>query len=268
MNLLHKIITVVLILSLSAREPLLLFAQERSYCPETEIVLPASVGTIVGSDRTRPHSPTVWIIRDIHGNLDAQKKIAAIIRILLRQKRFPRRLYMENAWGDIPLQWFLEFPDPSAKKTILESCFRKGLITGPETVALNEEFPGLTLVGIDDPILHGIQWQRRREIRVERGRILEDLHSIQEDRSAFKKMSDFEEWRSQTVSFLSLDFGPSDWDQYKNKWNDIRTHKMLGASFPEIYERTKQYYCLTVERNVSLAQNCMREMEKERVPQS
>ena len=121
-------------------------AQIRSFLPDS--LLPPELGKVVDS---WGGSPSVILIQDAHGHLEAQIKIQAILKFLHRRKAFSK-LFIEGGVGRLDPGLLRFFEDQQLNVEAAEMLTREAEIGGPELFLLDN--PGIPAYGTEETKLY------------------------------------------------------------------------------------------------------------------
>lgn len=126
----------------------------------------------------KPDAPLVIHIQDVHGNFDAQKNIAEIVRTLARDHNV-RLVGLEGAVGAFATDEFRPYPDRDVVRRVGSYFLKKNLIGGPEFSALASVRPW-TLWGIEDPAPYDANIKAAKESlasRTEAGNLIASMNN-------------------------------------------------------------------------------------------
>ena len=119
-----------------------------------EIAIPSEFGKVVDKHFVDEKAPTIYCIRDIHGYHKVQLNISSILSSIYQNIKEPTPLYVEGAWGELPISFFREFPDRRIKGELAENCLENRSLTGPEFYAVRNPRARLRIIGVEDPELY------------------------------------------------------------------------------------------------------------------
>jgi uncharacterized protein with ATP-grasp and redox domains len=132
----------------------------------------ATVRDVSFPTKMTPMSPLVIHIQDVHHNLDAQRKIAALTRALTEGADRPVDVVaLEGAWETIDPTPFREFSDRATVEQTMDQLLQGNKISGPVYAACTGSGPFPSLVGVDDSIHHGANVEAYRRAVPEMGRV-------------------------------------------------------------------------------------------------
>jgi hypothetical protein len=132
----------------------------------------ATVRDVSFPTKMTPMSPLVIHIQDVHHNLDAQRRIAALTRALTEGADRPVDVVaLEGAWETIDPTPFREFSDRATVEQTMDQLLQGNKISGPVYAACTGSGPFPSLVGVDDSIHHGANVEAYRRAVPEMGRV-------------------------------------------------------------------------------------------------
>lgn len=133
-----------------------------------------------------PNGQVVVYVQDVHGNVEAQKNIAAALTAL-EAKVSVGSLALEGTAGPLGLEAFREFPAGAAKTAIGLRMVEKGLMSGAALAAWNAPTDRTAVVGIDDHALHQANVGAYLQARVRRDALRSRLAATERALAARKR---------------------------------------------------------------------------------
>ena len=126
-----------------------------------------------GSPSISPESPFVLLIRDLHGDYEAQMNIAKAIEFLAEDSSKLPLVLVEGATDEVDTSFFGTFPDIKVRKTLTKDFVKQGWVTGPEYLSITRygEKPFLEIWGVEDASLYVENFKNFREVLSETGEI-------------------------------------------------------------------------------------------------
>ncbi len=120
--------------------------------PFVPISISSDIGLVEESFEGRPGSPILFLIKDAHVNVSAQKNINLILEQIYRQFEMDA-IFTEAASEDVSLRYLRAYKTNSETKKIAEQYLNKGLIHGVEYFNLVSEYDS-QILGVEDPELY------------------------------------------------------------------------------------------------------------------
>jgi len=113
------------------------------------IVLPESIAEVRWHHRSEKNKPTIYIIQDLHANLEAQKNQIQILDHL-KESQGLDLIGLEGAWGEVDYQFFRSFPrGPHVRKQMAYELLNKGQINAVDYYSIaSRQFTDV--IGIDN----------------------------------------------------------------------------------------------------------------------
>jgi ATP-dependent Lon protease len=152
--------------------------------------------------------PFITQIEDNHGDAPAQLAAVALLdKVDLERGREPLIIGIEGAWGPLDLTPLAELPSGEWKNRWLSQLLWRGDLTGEEYWFLKRSPDRVTLIGIDDPILHQRHEQSRRNVEFARKETELFLLDFARRVDRFKASSFPPSWMVMDKAFTDFDEG-------------------------------------------------------------
>lgn len=169
---------------------------------------------------------TIYLIKDAHASIEAQKNIAHMISFFVNEKGL-KTVFEEGYEGSVPSDYFFKFiQDPNKKKRVSHYLLSKLRISGAEYAHINRT-QDFQLAGADDVALHlkCLFWYRRaiafqKEIRSD----LDRMEKAVGETMAKNFQTSFLSWLNEKRNFEE---GQSGLDFYLQEWIKLTDQENL-----------------------------------------
>ncbi|MDP3981431.1 MAG: inositol monophosphatase family protein, partial [Chlamydiota bacterium] len=131
---------------------------------------------------------SLFIVRDLHADLEAQVNIASLIEEIQRKYNSKLLILTEGASGKTDVSFFGEFPDPVVRKKVSHDFVEKGWMTGPEYVNIARfDDIQMEIWGIEEPSLYSQNFKQFRNVLRRRSQLTQWFQELQKILSDLKK---------------------------------------------------------------------------------
>ncbi|MCG3204205.1 MAG: Glycogen synthase [Elusimicrobia bacterium] len=114
-----------------------------------------SAHAYVGEEyRGKNEAPLVFLVQDIHMNVEAQKNIGKILQTIREGTKKQFLIGVEAASGNFKFSPYRILPDKEIKRSVADHLLHENLIAGVSWFGLTTQDPVPQIVGVDDPSLY------------------------------------------------------------------------------------------------------------------